>query len=212
MPSTILIANEPRRLKLRNSSARTPTRTGGSSSSRPAAPVMKPETISSSPASRRRNPSTTSLCGSAPESTVDRSRRSTPTPARFTSQMPTIGMRTSRAMVSSTPIQDATCTITYSSAMSSTMSSANMKRFYLRVPSSQMGTEGDGKGSDGDDADDADATSKLRRALPDTVLGLAGLLFLMSLAAAFSGAVLYAYYESRQEATNNKVEEFFRDY
>jgi hypothetical protein len=34
----------------------------------------------------------------------------------------------------------------------------------------------------------------------------------MSVAAAFSGAVLYAYYESRQEATNNKVEEFFRDY
>ena len=54
--------------------------------------------------------------------------------------------------------------------------------------------------------------SRLRRALPDTALGLAGMLFLMSLAAAFSGAVLYAYYESRQEETSNKVEEFFRDY
>jgi len=55
-------------------------------------------------------------------------------------------------------------------------------------------------------------TNRLRRALPDTALGLAGMLFLMSIAAAFSGAVLYAYYESRQEATNNKVEAFFRDY
>jgi len=52
----------------------------------------------------------------------------------------------------------------------------------------------------------------VKRALPDTALGLAGVLFLMSIAAAFSGAVLYAYYESRQEQTNNKVETFFRDY
>lgn len=59
----------------------------------------------------------------------------------------------------------------------------------------------------------ADANrNRLRRALPDTVLGLAGMLFLMSIAAAFSGAVLYAYYESRQEQTNNSVEAFFRDY
>jgi S1-C subfamily serine protease len=55
-------------------------------------------------------------------------------------------------------------------------------------------------------------SSRLRRALPQTVLGLAGMLFLMSIAAAFSGAVLYAYYESRQEQTTNKVDEFFRDY
>jgi S1-C subfamily serine protease len=34
----------------------------------------------------------------------------------------------------------------------------------------------------------------------------------MSIAAAFSGAVLYAYYESRQEQTTNKVETFFHDY
>jgi S1-C subfamily serine protease len=53
---------------------------------------------------------------------------------------------------------------------------------------------------------------RLRRALPQTVLGLAGVLFLMSIAAAFSGAVLYAYYESRQEQTTNKVETFFHDY
>ncbi|MEY2422750.1 MAG: serine protease Do [Acidimicrobiaceae bacterium] len=54
--------------------------------------------------------------------------------------------------------------------------------------------------------------NRVRRALPDTALGLAGVLFLMSIAAAFSGAVLYAYYESRQEQTTNKVEAFFRDY
>jgi S1-C subfamily serine protease len=54
--------------------------------------------------------------------------------------------------------------------------------------------------------------SRLRRALPQTALGLAGVLFLMSIAAAFSGAVLYAYYESRQEQTTNKVETFFHDY
>jgi S1-C subfamily serine protease len=54
--------------------------------------------------------------------------------------------------------------------------------------------------------------ARVRRALPDTALGLAGVLFLMSIAAAFSGAVLYAYYESRQEQTTNKVEGFFRDY
>ena len=54
--------------------------------------------------------------------------------------------------------------------------------------------------------------SRLRRAIPGTALGLAGVLFLMGIAAAFSGAVLYAYYESRQEDTTNKVETFFHDY
>jgi S1-C subfamily serine protease len=64
-----------------------------------------------------------------------------------------------------------------------------------------------------DDLPYADRTrNRLRRALPDTALGLAGVLFLMSVAAAFSGAVLYAYYESRQEQTTNRVETFFRDY
>jgi S1-C subfamily serine protease len=56
------------------------------------------------------------------------------------------------------------------------------------------------------------STKRVRRVLPRTALGLAGVLFLMSIAAAFSGAVLYAYYESRQEETTNKVETFFHDY
>ncbi len=58
--------------------------------------------------------------------------------------------------------------------------------------------------------DDVDATpaSVLRRVMPKTVLGLAAVLFLMAIAAAFSGAILYAYYENRQEQTTNKVENF----
>ena len=58
------------------------------------------------------------------------------------------------------------------------------------------------------DAPASPAASRLRRLVPKTVLGLAGLLFCMSVAAAFSGAVLYAYYENRQEQTTNKVEGF----
>jgi S1-C subfamily serine protease len=52
------------------------------------------------------------------------------------------------------------------------------------------------------------AADRLRRLVPRSALGLAGLVFCMGIAAAFSGAVLYAYYESRQEATTNKVESF----
>jgi S1-C subfamily serine protease len=40
------------------------------------------------------------------------------------------------------------------------------------------------------------------------VLGVSVLLFFMGVAAAFSGAVLYAYYESRQEQTVSKVDTF----
>jgi len=47
-----------------------------------------------------------------------------------------------------------------------------------------------------------------RRLFPRTVLGLSVLLFFMGIAAAFSGAVLYAYYESRQEQTVSKVDNF----
>ena len=70
-------------------------------------------------------------------------------------------------------------------------------------------------GSEEDDEPRVDrpiTRSRFRRALPRTALGLAGVLFLMAVAAAFSGAVLYAYYESRQEDTTNKVEKFFHDY
>ncbi len=46
-----------------------------------------------------------------------------------------------------------------------------------------------------------------RRFLPRTALGLAGLLFCMSVAAAFTGAVLYAYYEYELSKTEKKVDE-----
>ncbi len=47
-----------------------------------------------------------------------------------------------------------------------------------------------------------------RRLVPRTALGLSALLFFMGIAAALSGAVLYAYYENRQEQTVSKVDNF----
>ncbi|MEY2571441.1 MAG: hypothetical protein QOE63_1791, partial [Acidimicrobiaceae bacterium] len=66
----------------------------------------------------------------------------------------------------------------------------------------------DAEGETSDAGAPEDAASRLRRLVPKTVLGLAALLFCMSVAAAFSGAILYAYYENRQEQTSNKVESF----
>jgi S1-C subfamily serine protease len=51
--------------------------------------------------------------------------------------------------------------------------------------------------------------ARLRALVPRTALGLAALLCCMAVASAFSGAVLYAYYESRQQQTTDKVERFF---
>lgn len=50
--------------------------------------------------------------------------------------------------------------------------------------------------------------SLLQRTLPKTALGLAGLLFCMSVASAFTGAVLYAFYEYRLSKTDDRVDEF----
>lgn len=47
-----------------------------------------------------------------------------------------------------------------------------------------------------------------RRFLPRTALGLAGLLFCMSVASAFTGAVLYAFYEYRLGRTEDRVDAF----
>src|SRR3954447_25355279 len=61
------------------------------------------------------------------------------------------------------------------------------------------------------EASHGDAPERVRRrphVFPRTVLGLSVLLFFMGIAAAFSGAVLYAYYESRQEQTVTKVDNF----
>lgn len=47
-----------------------------------------------------------------------------------------------------------------------------------------------------------------RRVLPKTALGLAAVLFCMSIASAFTGAVLYAYYEYRLGETEDRVDAF----
>lgn len=47
-----------------------------------------------------------------------------------------------------------------------------------------------------------------RRILPDTALGLATVLFCMGIASAFTGAVLYAFYEYRLGETEDRVEIF----
>ena len=52
----------------------------------------------------------------------------------------------------------------------------------------------------------------LQRLLPKGVLGLAALVFFMGLASAFTGAVLYAYYESRLERTERAIDEFIGEF
>ena len=47
-----------------------------------------------------------------------------------------------------------------------------------------------------------------RSKLPTTALGLAMLLFFMSIASAFTGAILYAYYEYRLGQTDDRIDEF----
>jgi len=50
------------------------------------------------------------------------------------------------------------------------------------------------------------------RLVPQTLLGLASLVFFMGLASAFTGAVLYAYYESRLEKTERAITAFTETY
>lgn len=52
----------------------------------------------------------------------------------------------------------------------------------------------------------------MQRLLPRGLLGLAALVFFMGLAAALTGAVLYAYYESRLEKTERSITEFVENY
>lgn len=52
---------------------------------------------------------------------------------------------------------------------------------------------------------DAPTTSFWQRIVPDSILGLAALLFFMSIAAAFSGAALFAYYRFELDDTRERV-------
>jgi S1-C subfamily serine protease len=53
-----------------------------------------------------------------------------------------------------------------------------------------------------------DPAPSLRGRMPKTALGLALLLFCMSVGSAFSGAILYAYYEYRLGKTEDRVDQF----
>ncbi len=57
-------------------------------------------------------------------------------------------------------------------------------------------------------ASDQPSPRRLRSVLPKSALGLAGVLFLMSVAAAFVGAILYAYYSYRLGETEDRVDAF----
>lgn len=70
-----------------------------------------------------------------------------------------------------------------------------------------MATE-EGAGAAAHDEDESHRGARLRRLVPTTVLGLAGLLFAMSVASAFTGAVLYAFYEYRLGKTEDRVDAF----
>jgi S1-C subfamily serine protease len=52
----------------------------------------------------------------------------------------------------------------------------------------------------------------VQRLLPKTPLALAAVVFFMGLAAALTGAVLYAYYESRLEKTEQAIDDFVGNY
>ncbi len=57
-------------------------------------------------------------------------------------------------------------------------------------------------------SEDAARPSFWKRIVPTTALGLAATLFLASIASAFTGAVLYAFYEYRLEQTEDRVDAF----
>jgi S1-C subfamily serine protease len=71
-----------------------------------------------------------------------------------------------------------------------------------------MATDERAGAADGTDDESSDAPSGWRRLLPTTALGLALLLFCASVASAFTGAVLYAFYEYRLGQTEDRVDAF----
>jgi S1-C subfamily serine protease len=73
-----------------------------------------------------------------------------------------------------------------------------------------MATEERARAADGadDGPDDGPEDSLWKRIVPTTALGLAGVLFCASVASAFTGAVLYAFYEYRLGKTEDRVDAF----
>ncbi|MFL6207034.1 MAG: trypsin-like peptidase domain-containing protein, partial [Acidimicrobiales bacterium] len=71
-----------------------------------------------------------------------------------------------------------------------------------------MATEAGAGAAEGADEDGAGAPTGWRRLLPTTALGLAFALFCASVASAFTGAVLYAFYEYRLGKTEDRVDAF----
>jgi len=65
-----------------------------------------------------------------------------------------------------------------------------------------------GKGTGGGSGGGSSGARPQLRLLPQSILGLASLVFFMGLASAFTGAVLYAYYESRIEKNEQELQEF----
>src|SRR5438067_9169089 len=201
--------------------ARTAARTGGSRRRTPTASVMKPGVRSSAPATRMRMPSTSSRPGTCPALTLTCTRRHTPMPSRFTSQAPPMLIRISTPSVSSTPSTCETWMITYSSANGITMkmnaNSASTIRAYWRYSLNRMATT-EVRRSDTDD--DAGKTAPVRtvpptwreRIVPKTVIGMTMIILAGAVGAAFSGVVLYSYYEYRLNKTESKVAQFINGF
>ena len=106
---------------------------------------------------------------------------------------------------------DATWTITHNSAMNSTTKRASIRRSYRSLRSARWRRRRPRSRPRSLRTRTRAATHVARRRRLSSrgrCSGLSALLFFMGIAAAFSGAVLYAYYESRQEQTVSKVDNF----
>src|SRR5688572_21194998 len=89
-----------------------------------------------------------------------------------------------------------------------TASTTNIEAAYRRATFPPMASDAGGGAVAGAEDAPSDERSGWRRLLPTTALGLAFALFCASVAAAFTGAVLYAFYEYRLGKTEDRVDAF----
>src|SRR5689334_2497178 len=89
-----------------------------------------------------------------------------------------------------------------------TARTTNIEAAYRRATFPPMATDARAGAADELDDEVPDERSGWRRLLPTTALGLAFALFCASVAAAFTGAVLYAFYEYRLGQTEDRVDAF----